>query len=204
MRIDERERRIARERDALPRRPDGGRRRRGRTEVELAGQREHAGAIDMRLDEIGDSLEPRFERLRLPRLHQTQMAFGQRDVLVARQSADNRNTQRLYRLDDEAAMALASDPIDDDAGDFEPLVICRAALDDRGGELGLGGGVEWQDGRAQPPPAPHRRKRRCAQFRPERRRKDPSRPRTKRACFVPWLGRRARPEVWAPWPRNQD
>ena len=80
-------------------------------------------AIDMRLDEIGDRLEPRFERLRLARLHEAQMALGQRDLVVARQRAHDRNTHRLDRLDDEAAMTLAADAIDDDAGDFEPRVI---------------------------------------------------------------------------------
>ena len=49
-------------------------------EVEFAGQCEHAAAIDMRLDEIGDRLEPRLERLRFARLHEAEMALGQRDL----------------------------------------------------------------------------------------------------------------------------
>ena len=123
MRVDERERRVARERDALPRRPKRGGRRRRRSAIEFAGQRENAAAIDIRLDEIGDRLEPRLERLRLARLHKAQMALGQRDLLVARQRANDRDAHRLDRLDNEPAMALAADAIDDDASDFEPPVI---------------------------------------------------------------------------------
>ena len=95
----------------------------GEGAIEFAGQCENAAAIDMRLDEIGDRLEARVERLRLARLHEAQMALGQRDRVVARQRAHDRNAHRLDRLDDKPAMALAADAIDDDAGDFEPLVI---------------------------------------------------------------------------------
>ena len=98
-------------------------RARGRSESEFAGQCEDAVAIDMRLDKIGDRFEPRVERLRLARLHQAEMAFGQRDLVVSRQRADDRNPHGLDRLDDEPAMALAADAIDDDAGDAEPPVI---------------------------------------------------------------------------------
>ena len=101
----------------------------------------------MRLDEIGDRLEARFERLRLARLHETQMTLGQRDLFVARQRAHDRNTHRLDRLDDKAAMTLAADTIDDDARDFEPRVICRAALDDRRRRLRLARYVDDQQDR---------------------------------------------------------
>ena len=80
---------------------------------------------DMRLDKIGDGFEPRVERLRLGRLHKAQMAFWQRDLVIARQRADDRDPRCLDRLDDEPAMALAADAIDDDAGDAEPPVIAR-------------------------------------------------------------------------------
>ena len=93
---------------------------RGRNKIELAGQRQDTVAIDVRLDEVGDHLEPGFERLRLARLHEAQMALGQRHLVVSWQRADNRNPHRLDRLDDETAMALAADAIDDDAGDAEP------------------------------------------------------------------------------------
>ena len=118
-----------------------------RSKIESAGQCENTAAIDMRLDEIGDRLEARFERLRLARLHQAQMALGQRDCLVARQRAHDRNAHRLDRLNDEPAMALAADAIDDDAGDLQPLVIGRAALDDRRRRLRLAGNVDDQQDR---------------------------------------------------------
>ena len=91
----------------------------------------------MRLDEIRDRLEPRVERLRLACLHQAEMPLRQRNCVVARQRADDRNTDRLDRFDDEPAMALAADAIDDDARDLQPLVISRAALDDRRRRLRL-------------------------------------------------------------------
>ena len=101
----------------------------------------------MRLDEIGDRIEPHVQRLRLARLHQAQMALGQRDCIVARQRADDRNTHRLDRLDDEPAMALAADAIDDDARDLQPLVIRSAALDDRRRRLRLARHVDDQQDR---------------------------------------------------------
>src|SRR5258708_16964852 len=113
--INEREGCVARERDALSRRPNGSGRRNRRGEVEFAGHCENAAAIDMRLDEIGDRLETRFERLGFARLHEAQMALGQRDLIIARQGADDRNTQRFDGLDDEAAMTLAADAIDNHA-----------------------------------------------------------------------------------------
>src|ERR1700689_5589301 len=61
MRIDERERRVARKRDALSRRPNRDGRSRGKSAIESAGQCENTAAIDMRLDEIGDRLEARLE-----------------------------------------------------------------------------------------------------------------------------------------------
>ena len=51
------------------------------------------------------------------------MALGQRDLIVARQCADNGHAHRLDRPDHEPAMALATDAIDDHPRDFEPRVI---------------------------------------------------------------------------------
>ena len=127
--------------------PKRGRRAGRRSPIEFAGQREDAVAIDMRLDEVGDRLEPGLERLRLARLHEAEMALGQRDLVVSGQRADDRDPHRLDRLDDEPAMALAADAIDDDAGDAEPRVIGRAALDDRRRRLRLPGDVEDEQDR---------------------------------------------------------
>ena len=54
---------------------------------------------------------------------------------------------RLDRVDDEPAMALAADAIDDDAGDVEPRIIGRAALDDRRRRLRLPRDIENQQDR---------------------------------------------------------
>ena len=40
------------------------------------------------------------------RLHQAEMAFGQRDLLVARKRAEHGNDERLYCFSSESAMAL--------------------------------------------------------------------------------------------------
>ena len=85
----------------------------GEGESQLAGQREDAAAIDIRLDEVGDRLEPRLERLRFAGLHEAEMALRQRDFVVTRENAHDRDAQRLDRIDDEPAMALAADAIDD-------------------------------------------------------------------------------------------
>jgi len=147
MRIDERKRRVARKRNALSGRPNRDGRPRGQGAIEGASQCENAVAIDMGLNEIGDRLEPPFERLRLARLHQAQMALRQRDALVARQRAHDGHAHRLDRFDDQPAMARAADAIDDHARDFEPFVIGRAALDDRGRRLGLARHVDDQQDR---------------------------------------------------------
>ena len=44
-------------------------------------------------------------------------------------------------------MALAADPVQDHAGQAQPIVVSRAALDDRRGRLRLTGDVERQEHR---------------------------------------------------------
>ena len=95
-------------------------RRRLGGETELARQGEDAFAIDMRLDKVRHRLEARIERLRLARLHKAEMALRQRDLVVARQRADDRDAERLDRLGDEAPMPFAADAVDDDPGDPSP------------------------------------------------------------------------------------
>ena len=123
------------------------RQRSGRSEIKHAGQCKDAAAIDVRLDEVGDRLEPGVERMRFARLHEAEMALGQCDLGVARQRADDRNPHRLNRVDDEPAMALAADAIDDDASDAEPRVVRSAALDRRRRRLRLPGDVEDEQDR---------------------------------------------------------
>ena len=142
MRVDEGKRRVAGERDPLSRRPKRGGCARRRRPFEFAGQRKHAAAIDVRLDEVGDRLEPGLERMRFARLHEAEMALGQRDLVVSGQRAENRNPHRLDRVDNQPAMALAADAIDDDAGDAEPRVVRSAALDHRRRRLRLPRDVE--------------------------------------------------------------
>ena len=118
-----------------------------RNAIEFARQCENAVAIDMHLDEIGDRLEARVERLRLARLNEAQMALGQRDRVVARQRAQDWSADRLDGLRDQPAVALAADAIDNDAGHFEPLVISPAALDHRSRRLRLAANVDDEQDR---------------------------------------------------------
>ena len=119
----------------------------GEAPFEFAGQRKHAAAIDVRLDEVRDRLEPGLERMRFARLHEAEMALGQRDLVVSGQRAEDRDPHRLDRVDDQPAMALAADAIDDDAGDAEPRVVRSAALDHRRRRLRLPGDVEDEQDR---------------------------------------------------------
>ena len=71
---------------------------RGRGKREGACERQDAGAVGVRLDEVGDGLKPRLESVRLARLNEAEMALGQRDFFVARQRADDGDAERLDRL----------------------------------------------------------------------------------------------------------
>ena len=87
MRIDEGERRVACERDAVA----GRRQRRCRS---AGGDRDRTSGgkdrveVDMPLDRIGEPVEPRVEVGMLARLHQAEMPRRQRHRLVARQRAE--------------------------------------------------------------------------------------------------------------------
>ncbi len=118
-----------------------------RGEAEIACDRHRAAAVDMRLDDIGDRIEARVERLRLARLDEAEVPLRQSYGFAARQRADDRNAERLDRVDHEAAMPLAADTVDDHAGDLEAPVVSRAALDDRGGRLGLARDVDDEEDR---------------------------------------------------------
>ena len=71
----------------------------------------------MGLDDVGDRLEARVERFRLARLDEPKVALRQCQLVAARQRADDGDCERLDRLDREAAMPLAADAVEDDAGD---------------------------------------------------------------------------------------
>src|SRR6185312_17261583 len=103
MRIDERERGVAGERDPLSGRAERGAGWRRRGKAEFARQRVNARAIDMGLDEIGDFPEPGLQPLRLAGLHEAEMALVQRKLIVARQRADDGSADALDRLRDQPA-----------------------------------------------------------------------------------------------------
>ena len=115
MRIEERERGVAGERDPLSGRMERGFACMDETRSRAPERPSTRSRIDMGLDEIGERLELGLQRLRLARLHETEMPLGQRDPVVARQRADDGNADRLDRLRDQPAMTVAADAVDDDA-----------------------------------------------------------------------------------------
>ena len=112
MGVDEREGRVAGERDALTRGLQGDRSPLPRAKTKLARQRKDPIAINMRFDRVGNRLEPRLQLLRLARLNQAQMALRQRNSFASRQCPDDRNPNRLDCPRREPAMALAADAIE--------------------------------------------------------------------------------------------
>ena len=177
---------------------------RRRSEVELAGKGEHARAIDMGLDEIGDRLEP------APRAPPSRPPARGRDGARAARScrcaaARRRPERRSPRSPrDEPAMTLAADAIDDHAGDFEPLVIAAqpltiAAADCACPETSRTSRTGMPSAAATSAEAP---------LRPPRRRnavEEAHRGFAEReSAMSPPLARRAPPEGSAPSPRNRD
>ena len=101
----------------------------------------------MGLDEVGHRLEPRLERFDFPGLDKPQVPLGQSNAIVSRQRADDRDPDRLDRLDCKPAVTFAADAIDDDAGQAQALVVEAHALDHGGGRLRLAGNIEDEQDR---------------------------------------------------------
>ena len=148
MRIDEREGRVARERDALSRRPNGE-----PAPARATARSRSPASARTRPQSTWVSMKSAIASSRAssasvsPACTRPRWRSGSAIVLVARQRADDRHAHRFDRLDDEPAMALAADAIDDDARDLEPLVISCAALDDRRRRLRLTRHVDDQQDR---------------------------------------------------------
>ena len=111
MRVEERECRVPRHRDALSRRRmAGGASIRHRAPARPA--RPATGSIidpRVRGDEIRNLVQPRVEIAGFARLHQPEVPLRQRDVGRSRQGADDRNAQCLDRLGRQPGMPGAAD-----------------------------------------------------------------------------------------------
>ena len=147
MRVDEGKSLVPCERDPLPGRLERNRPGAPGGKAEIAGKLEGAGAVDMGLDEVGHRLEPRLERFDFPGLDKPQVPLGQSNAIVSRQRADDRDPDRLDRLDRKPAVTFAADAIDDDAGQAQALVVEAHALDHGGGRLRLAGNIEDEQDR---------------------------------------------------------
>ena len=130
----------------------------------------------------------------LARLHQPEVALGQRHVRVAVHRADHRQPERRDRVAHQPLVPRARHLVQDHAGDPHARVVGREAAGDRRRGLRLAGDVEDQQHRHAEAPrqvgggaAAARRRRRCRRRgpwrsrRPARRRPPPARRRAGRA-----------------------
>ena len=77
----------------------------------------------MALRHVGEAIETRGEIGVLARLHQPEMALGQRERLVARHRADHRDAQRGDGVGHQRAMPLAADAVEHDPGDADRGIV---------------------------------------------------------------------------------
>ena len=83
----------------------------------------------------------------LARLHQAEMALGQRQRRVAQDRADHRQAERLDRVARQPPVPLAAQPVEHDAGDPHRRIVARKTLGDRRRRLRLARHVEHQQHR---------------------------------------------------------
>src|SRR3546814_4024452 len=103
MRIGEGEGLVLGHRDALAERRQRRERRLGQRQ--RLQQRVQGGAVELTMRQVGGPIEEEIEAVMLKRLHQAEMAAGQRQVLLRRQNSQNRQTERRKGLAQEALMA---------------------------------------------------------------------------------------------------
>ena len=122
MRIDEAERLIVRQRNPLPGRRDGGVICRG-IDRQRRGACHDAVEIEMTFGHRGKPLDQRRQIGMFAGLHETEMAFGQRQRRLARHGAEDWNAERGDSVGDDSAMAFAGDAIEDHAGDAHGRIV---------------------------------------------------------------------------------
>ena len=130
---------LAGRRQALPKLPAAGDKRRG--------QRHDGVEIERALDHVGQAVEMRHQVGMLAGLDQAEMALRQGERRVAQDRADDRHAERFDRLAGTAAVALAGEPVEHDAGDAHVRVVGGKALGDGRGRLRLAGDIEHQQHR---------------------------------------------------------
>ena len=117
MRIDEAERAVVRQRNAL-----AGRRQSGRSvirsdDTKRRGLGDHRIQIEMALGHRGKTIDQRGKIGMLAGLHQAEMTFRQSERRLARHRAENRNAERRDGVGDQRAVFFACHAIEDHAGD---------------------------------------------------------------------------------------
>src|ERR1019366_4949874 len=101
----------------------------------------------MGADKSGDFIEPGVEAAGFTGLHETQMAFRQADIFVARQGPQNGDSEGLDGSARKATMARACNSIQDHPGDFYARVETGAAMHNGCRCLRLSAGVEHEQDR---------------------------------------------------------
>ena len=96
--------------------------------VEGRGQRQDRVEIERRLHDVGEPVEKLVECGVLARLHQAEMALGQRQRRVAQDGADHRHADRGDGVGGQAPMPLAADAVEHDAGDADAGIVAGKAL----------------------------------------------------------------------------
>ena len=145
VRIDERERRIGCERDALRRR--GQLRQRGtlRRPRRRLRKRHDAIEVERALGDVGEPVETVFQIGGLPGLHESKVPFRQREAGIAGDRAEQGQTDPIKAVLHEAAVPLARHLVQHDAGDPDARIEAGAAERHGGGGLGLPGRVEHEE-----------------------------------------------------------
>ncbi len=147
VRIDEAERAVAGERDALARRRQGhiGDRRSG--DVQRRGDAHDRVEIKMLFGGLGEAIDEQCQIGMFAGLHQAEMALGQSECGLASQRAEDGNIERSDGVRDQRAMPFAADAVQDHAGDAHARVVRREAANQRGRRLRLPRHVDDEDDR---------------------------------------------------------
>ena len=144
--IDEAESLIARQRDTLSRRRNGPRPRR-RRDGERHGVCDNGLEIEMPLRHGGKAINQRGKIGMLAGLNKTEMALRQRHRCIARNGAEDRNTECCNGFTHEHTVPLATDTIENNASDAHRRIVGRKTSYQSRGRLRLARDVEHEHGR---------------------------------------------------------
>ena len=96
---------------------------RGRGDARRCGELHDVIEIKVAFGQVGEEREPLIEIAMLARLHESEMALGEGERLVARDRAEDRNSQSHGRTGHESPMPLAADAVEHDAADPDLRIV---------------------------------------------------------------------------------